>query len=444
MENVVKLPFSKPLHFKTYRPKERTLNSSYATSYKSKNLFDNILSPENQTRSLHNRLENAQKRIENIENDQKSVKRLLTSLKGGSDDLITEENLYLIEKVKVPKGTKQVIDDSFLENPPPEIEESHFRKETLREILLKMNMFKKTYSCKSNLERIFEHIRKKIEKNFGFYYDFLNENNIQHLKVFIQILYDAIDNLILSYSSVSSHQNFQKTSFEQKIRDLNEAILEKMDLLENLQNEKNLLNRTFIFHQKVIEEIALQVQSMKESSLFPLDKLKLLLKDYKTMDISKEYKSLDDYRSLEAYKEDFIESKDADQIKMKLQTEALEEEIRKYKDLLIEKNQRNEESQQLKNGLQEYKKKFEIKEQEVKNLQKTLEDTRKEISGLSKDLILNSKDKEDFLMKITDDNEALLRKKDDLSKKNEILIKENKLLERKFEEQLVIFKGDLQ
>lgn len=446
-------------YFKTFKTNENKslINNSFTTSYKPKYVFESSLSPSKQTRSLYNRLDNAQKRIEHIENDQKSVKRLLNSLRGNLDETISEESIYVIEKLKTSNYlSKELKDESFfMEIPSKEMSnENSFRIEILKEILMKMNMFKKTYSCKNNLERVFKHITNRIEKNNGFYFDFINENNNTHLKIFVQILYDVIENFILNYSKLAESQEIQRTSYEQKIKELNAIIFDKILLLENIQNNKNITHQTLNFYRKAIEEMIIHIENNSSNSINQnplLEKLKILLKDSNSLNsleqLQDEYKSVD-YMSLEAYKEDFVESKKASPNKLNTETQeqisCLQNEIIKYKDILIEKEKRIEENQELKKLYLDYKRKFELKEKEVLELQRKLEDTRKEIADLSKDLLQNSKEKENLLHKINEENMDLSKIIDELNQKNEKLLQENALLEKKFEDQLIIFKQDLQ
>lgn len=455
MDKPTLLSTTKP-YFKTFKTNDNKslINHSFTTSYKPKYVFESTLSPSKQTRSLYNRLDNAQKRIEHIENDQKSVKRLLNSLRGNFDETISEESIYVIEKLKVSNQlSKDSKDESFLmEIPSKEISnENSFRIEILKEILMKMNMFKKTYSCKNNLERILKHITNRIEKNNGLYFDFINENNNIHLKIFVQILYDVIENFMLNYSKLNGAQETQRNSYEQKIKELNAIIFDKIILLENIQNNKNITHQTLNFYRKAIEEMIIHIEnsSSNNNSQNPLlEKLKILLKDSNSLEqLQDEYKSVD-YTSLEAYKEDFVESKKGSPNKINAETQeqisCLQSEIMKYKDLLIEKEKRIEENQELKKLYVDYKRKYELKEKEVLELQKKLEDTRKEIADLSKDLMQNSKEKENFLHKINEENVQLSKIIDELSQKNEKLLQENALLEKKFEDQLIVFKQDLQ
>ena len=422
-------------NFKTFRTKEKEkpANSSFATSYKSKILLEKPISPEKQTREFYNRLENAQKRIKHIENDQKSVKRLINSLRTDNDDSITADNVYLIEKIQMNKSMKKTMDDVFFESFTVEEENNQIKNDFLQEILLKMNMFKKTYGVKSNLERALEYIKKKIERNQQVYFDFLNENNITHLKIFIQILYDAIESLIYNNSKLFEQQDTQKNAYEQKSKEINEFLIDKMSLIENLQNEKILLNKNFLYMQKVIEEIVLHLENnyntnaSKEKPIVLekiVEKLKgLYNKDYKSLDFSIK----NDSQLTEP------NNSNEDVVKIK----SLETEILNLKDMLLSKEKRDAEYNDLKQIYTDLKRKYESKEYETLDLQKKLENTRKEISALSKDLIRNSHEKEDMLKKISQENE-------DLMKNQEFLIKENKVLEKKFEDQLIIFKSDLQ
>ena len=293
-------PYSKPFMFKTFhsnKEKDRekaplNISLNNTTSYKARIRLETPFSPEKHSRSLHNRLENAQKRIEHIEKDQKSVKRLLNNLRGTeTEDSLIDSNVYLIEKIKgnIEKNDRNALEEGFFLSLGQENEGNRLRNEFFREILVKMGMFRKTYSMKSNIERVIEFIRRKIDRNSGLYYDFLNENNMIFLKIFIQILYDAMESFFLKspQNSEFSNENLRislenlKSSYEEKIAELNGVLLEKQGLLEELQCEKVLLAKTLGYHQKVLEDLEIQLENKPEIAQI-LNKIRLLLKDFKT------------------------------------------------------------------------------------------------------------------------------------------------------------------
>ena len=448
MEPYLKPGFSvsKPLLFKTFRSnKDRThdrppLNVSAltTTTNKTRILLETPLSPDKHSRSLQNRLEKAQKRIEHIENDQKSVKRLLNSLRGDSEDSMCEaSSVYLIEKVKTID--RNPLEEGFFASIPLEIEGDAQRNELFRELLVKMAMFRKTYSLKSNLERVLEFIRRRIDRNSGVYYDFLSENNPVFLKVLLQIMYDTIEGFFIQNKGSQNQNDSLRQGLEEKIAALNRDLLEKLGLLESLQRDKNLLTKTLGYHQKVIEELVTMLDDKGDGAM-ALIKLRLLLKDFRTIEENHNI----NFKELEAGKTELQEPEFKEKDALRRKIEGLEGEMKSYRDLLVEKERRETEIKELRRVIQDLQRGNEAKEGECRGLQKRLEDTRKEISGLSKDLLKNSREKEDLLKRITEENEDLFRRNEELVRKNEGLGKENKTLERKFEDQLVVFKADLQ
>ena len=231
-------------------------------------------------------------------------------------------SVYLIEKVKTID--RNPLEEGFFASIPLEIEGDAQRNELFRELLVKMAMFRKTYSLKSNLERVLEFIRRRIDRNSGVYYDFLSENNPVFLKVLLQIMYDTIEGFFIQNKGSQNQNDSLRQGLEEKIAALNRDLLEKLGLLESLQRDKNLLTKTLGYHQKVIEELVTMLDDKGDGAM-ALIKLRLLLKDFRTIEENHNI----NFKELEAGKTELQEPEFKEKDALRRKIEGLEGEISK-------------------------------------------------------------------------------------------------------------------